>query len=98
MSSELDYSPLGQLGYCLIERFRAQGKLDDLERAIAANRKALQLVPDEHPSKATRLNNLSSSLRERYERLDTLDDLENAIIMQQLAVELTSRMTIQICL
>ncbi|VDB87012.1 unnamed protein product [Peniophora sp. CBMAI 1063] len=80
---------LGELGHCLHLYFDAQGNLDDLQRAIAADQSALQLVPDGHPDRALRLHNLSASLRNRFESLGTTEDLASAIEMQLHAVELT---------
>ncbi|VDC06483.1 unnamed protein product [Peniophora sp. CBMAI 1063] len=81
--------PLGELGHCLHLYYEARGNVHDLQRAIAAEQSALQLVPDGHPGRALRLNNLSTSFRKRFESLGTVEDLESAIEMQQHAVELT---------
>ncbi|VDC07758.1 unnamed protein product [Peniophora sp. CBMAI 1063] len=69
--------------------YDARGSLDDLQRAIAAEQSALQLVPDEHPDRALQLSNLSHSLQRRFESLGAINDLASVIEMQLRAVELT---------
>ncbi|VDC07775.1 unnamed protein product [Peniophora sp. CBMAI 1063] len=86
---EPDAYLLGELGRCLGLYHRARGNLDDLQRAIAAEQSALQLVPDGHPDRSLRLNNLSVSLRRRYGSLGATKDLASAIEMQLRSVELT---------
>ncbi|VDC07772.1 unnamed protein product [Peniophora sp. CBMAI 1063] len=86
---EPDADLLGRLGRCLGVYYGVRGNLDDLQRAIAAEQRALQLVPDGHPHRALRLHNLSASLRKRFESLGTIDDLASAMEMQLCAVKLT---------
>ncbi|VDC06480.1 unnamed protein product [Peniophora sp. CBMAI 1063] len=82
-------SLLGSLGKCLYLYYRARGNLDNLQRAIAAEQRALQLVPEGHPDRAFHLSNLSFSLKKRFQSLGTVEDLKSAIEMQHDAVELT---------
>ncbi|KZV68454.1 TPR-like protein [Peniophora sp. CONT] len=86
---EPDARLLGWLGSCLSKRFEALGSLDDLERALAARRHALELLPEDHHDWALRLSDLAYSLWNRFERLGELNDLELTIATQRRAVELT---------
>ncbi|VDC07766.1 unnamed protein product [Peniophora sp. CBMAI 1063] len=75
-ASEPNAATLSWLGHCLNARFEARGKLEDLDLSIEAGRRALELVPDEHPDRAQALCNLSFSLKHRFRRLGIVDDLE----------------------
>ncbi|KAJ6599666.1 CHAT domain-containing protein [Mycena sp. CBHHK59/15] len=50
---------------------------------------AVQLTPDGHPDKPSRLNNLGGSLFRRFERLGELDDLNQSLSRFEAAVALT---------
>ncbi|KAF5340523.1 hypothetical protein D9758_015816 [Tetrapyrgos nigripes] len=50
---------------------------------------AVDITPDGHASKASRLNNLGIAFQSRFERLGELGDIENAIQFQQQAVDIT---------
>jgi len=63
--------------------------LTDIENAILSNQKAVDLTPDDHPSKPGRLSDLGISLQTRFNRLGNLKDIENAISSKQKAVDLT---------
>ncbi|KAF8444117.1 hypothetical protein L210DRAFT_3533889, partial [Boletus edulis BED1] len=54
-------------------------ELSDLEDAISTHRDAVHLIPDGHPDKPSRLNNLGLSFRARFECLGESSDLEDAI-------------------
>ncbi|KZV59436.1 hypothetical protein PENSPDRAFT_595468, partial [Peniophora sp. CONT] len=73
----------------LQSRFERLGELDDLEQAIAAQRRAVELTPERHLDKPIWLSNLGRSLQSRFERLGELGDLEQAIVASRRAVELT---------
>ncbi|KIY68155.1 hypothetical protein CYLTODRAFT_266675 [Cylindrobasidium torrendii FP15055 ss-10] len=55
------------LGVCLMARFGETNMLDDLDRAIAFRRRALELTPDDHPRKIAMLRTLGESYLERLE-------------------------------
>ena len=50
-----------------------------MEDAISNQQKAVELTPDGHPDKPSRLSNLGSALQRRFERLGSLADMEDAI-------------------
>ncbi|KAJ7856782.1 CHAT domain-containing protein [Mycena leptocephala] len=50
---------------------------------------AVQLTPDGHPEKPSRLNNLGNSLSRRFERLGDLSDINKSVLMSEDAVQLT---------
>ncbi|KAI0027071.1 CHAT domain-containing protein, partial [Vararia minispora EC-137] len=70
-------------------RFDQLGELQNLEDAIAVQRRAVDLTPDNHPNMPLRLNNLGSFLSECFDRLGELQNLEDAIAAQHRAVDLT---------
>ncbi|VDB83028.1 unnamed protein product [Peniophora sp. CBMAI 1063] len=89
-SPEPNAERLSRLGNYLNRRYDLRGELDDLERAIAAEERALALTPDGHPQKAAFLNNLGCSMFDRYSFLGDVDDLKSAIRLQELALDLVS--------
>ncbi|KAJ7921301.1 CHAT domain-containing protein [Mycena leptocephala] len=50
---------------------------------------AVQLTPDGHPDKPSRLNNLGNSLLGRFKRLGDLSDINKSVLMLEDAVQLT---------
>ncbi|KZV73890.1 TPR-like protein [Peniophora sp. CONT] len=80
---------LTNFGNALARRFELTGELGNIEEAISAHRRALEVTDESHPAKASRLANLGVSLLRRFERTDRLDDLEKAVAAHRLAVELT---------
>ena len=72
-----------------ITRFEHLGQLNDLEDAISRYREAVDLTPDGHPDKPSRLDNLGNSFISRFEQLGQLNDLEDAISRHREAVDLT---------
>ncbi|VDC06459.1 unnamed protein product, partial [Peniophora sp. CBMAI 1063] len=80
---------LSWLGHCLDMDYDARRIIGSLQRAVAAEQRAVQLTSDGHPQKAPRLHNLSISLRRRFQSLGAVDDLRVAIEMEEHAMELT---------
>src|ERR1700733_1194673 len=72
-------------GASLSERYRNAGVLADLDEGINMLRMAHEIMPDNHPAKATRLSCLGASLQIRFRRLGDPSDLEMAIAAQQQA-------------
>ena len=50
---------------------------------------AVQLTPDGHPDKPSRLNNLGNSLSCCFEWLGDLNDINKSVLMKEDAVQLT---------
>ncbi|KZV76186.1 hypothetical protein PENSPDRAFT_598806 [Peniophora sp. CONT] len=84
-----DAIQLFQLGDSLFERFHRLNELGSLDRAINAQQRANELMPNDHPQKRQLLSDIGRSLWHRYESLGKLEDLENAIATQKLALDLT---------
>ncbi|KZV73849.1 hypothetical protein PENSPDRAFT_749706 [Peniophora sp. CONT] len=78
------------LGSSLNARFMLTGFLDDLERAISALQRAVELTSDEDPNQTVRLGGLAEALYERFRRIGALDDCESAITALCCAVESAS--------
>ena len=76
-------------GRVLLRRYRAQGRVQDLDRALELWRQAVKLTPPDSPKLPGYLNNLGAGLSGRYERAGRLEDLEEAIGVYRRAVELT---------
>ena len=76
-------------GRVLLRRYRAQGRVQDLDRALELWRQAVKLTPPDSPKLPGYLNNLGAGLSGRYERAGRLEDLEEAIGVYRQAVELT---------
>ena len=60
-------------------RFVRLGELKDLEEAITARRRVVELTPDDDPDASSRLSKLGCLFAERFERQGELGDLEQAI-------------------
>ena len=78
-----DYSPAEgmwhhRLGILLHETFRANGDLQDLQRAVHAWRTAIELTPSEDSERPRMLACLASALRDRYEKTHDAQDLDEA--------------------
>ncbi|KZV59612.1 hypothetical protein PENSPDRAFT_549965, partial [Peniophora sp. CONT] len=80
---------LAKRGTSLFKRFRRRYKLRYLDRAIDAQQRANELMPDDHPQKLQLLSDLGLSLWYRYENHGKLEDLENAIAAEKLTLNLT---------
>ncbi|KAJ6522547.1 CHAT domain-containing protein [Mycena vulgaris] len=78
-----------RLGEALIDRYRDEGNLPDLQVAVKHLQEAVRFTSEGHPDRARRLQNLSVSLIDRYQQLGDLSDLEAALQARQGAVELT---------
>ncbi|VDB99188.1 unnamed protein product [Peniophora sp. CBMAI 1063] len=87
-SSEPDAHLYTELGQYYGTRYHARKRLDDLDRAIAAVRKAIQFDLGGPANEATSMANLGYALRLRSERLGAPEDLEDAITLHQRAIDL----------
>ena len=76
-------------GRVLLRRYRAQGRVQDLDRALELWRQAVKLTPPDSPKLPGYLNNLGAGLSGRYERAGRPEDLEEAIGVYRRAVKLT---------
>jgi hypothetical protein len=63
--------------------------MNDLERAIVSSEKAMELISNDHPDRASCLNNFASALHARYESTGSAVDLDRYIATIELAVVLT---------
>jgi hypothetical protein len=70
-------------------RFKHLGNLSDLNTSVSVFEDAVQLTPDGHPHKPTRLNNLGNSLFHCFECLGDLSYLNTSISVNEDAVQLT---------
>jgi hypothetical protein len=70
---------LNNLGNSLLSRFERLGDLGDMNKSVLMFEHAVQLTPDGHPDKPSRLNNLGNSLLIHFERLGDPNNLEAAI-------------------
>ena len=61
--------------------------MDDLDRAIATQEQAIQLIPVDHSARAMYLNNLGNALQRRFETTGSMDDLDHAIVTKEQAVQ-----------
>lgn len=80
---------LNNLGNLLRCRFERIGSIDDIDRAIETNEKALGLMHVNNPDRAIYLTNLGTALRVRFERMGFMENLDQAIETSKQAVELT---------
>ncbi|KAJ7743643.1 hypothetical protein B0H16DRAFT_1008648 [Mycena metata] len=80
---------LADLGRSLLHRFERLGSLLDINRSVLMFEEAVQLTPDGHPDKPSRLNNLGNSLLGRFKQLGDLSDINKSILMKEEAVQLT---------
>ncbi|KEP45287.1 aromatic di-alanine and TPR containing protein, partial [Rhizoctonia solani 123E] len=65
------------------------GDLDDLQKSIDCDSRALALTPEGHPRMSTRLADLGVSYTDRYRLMGDLDDLQKSIDCFSSALELT---------
>ncbi|KAF6751853.1 CHAT domain-containing protein [Ephemerocybe angulata] len=70
-------------------RYERMGELSDISEAIAAQQKAVDLIPRGHADLPAHLSNLGCSLTRRFERTGELSDIAEAIAVQQKAMDLT---------
>ncbi|KUL21583.1 hypothetical protein ADL15_50335 [Actinoplanes awajinensis subsp. mycoplanecinus] len=74
---------LQNLGRALTERHLATGDMGDLQRAVAAQEKALRAMPDDHPDRPAYLDNWASSLLCRWQASGDADDLAKVIEIRE---------------
>ena len=77
----------GMLAYLLYNRYERVGDPADLDDAINANHKALELTPSAHPNRSHSLMSLANALWSRFKQVGDRTDLENAITNILLAVK-----------
>ncbi|CAE6461560.1 unnamed protein product [Rhizoctonia solani] len=80
---------LNKLGTFYSYRFERLRELDDLEKAMEFQSRAVALCPKGHPDLADQLNNLATSHDYRFQHLGELDDLKKSIDYKSRAVFLT---------
>lgn len=81
---------LNVLGNVLWARYSGTGQQDDLEKALVAMRRAVDLTPCDRPDRIVYLTNLGNQLLSRYDRTVSIGDLEEAIRVASEAVESTN--------
>ncbi|KAI6137776.1 hypothetical protein EDD17DRAFT_1771229 [Pisolithus thermaeus] len=81
------YLALFDLAKALYGRFKKDGKIDDLNGAIALHRNALELRPVGW-ARSLSLHDLAVCFAKRYIELGAADDLEEAIVIAREALEL----------
>ena len=80
---------LNYLGHLLLCRSNHTRNVMDLESAIASQRRAIHLTPDDHAYDVSSwLNNLGNSFAHRFRYTGDLKDIESAISTHQRAVQL----------
>ncbi|KAI0319870.1 CHAT domain-containing protein [Amylostereum chailletii] len=80
---------LARVGIFFSQRFEDQGSRLDIQTAIDAERRAVELPLEGLPDRPTRLNNLGISLQMQFERFGDLVDMDSAITAQRQAADLT---------
>jgi hypothetical protein len=70
---------LSNLGSFLEVLFNQRGNIADLENGIKLQRAAIDLAPNDHPSRVTCLINISCAFWTRFNHLQALQDVEEAI-------------------
>ena len=70
----------GVLGDSYLIRFEYLKNLDDVDRAIAAHKKVIELLPDDHAQKLGRLGSIGFSYQRRFEHSKDIADLQQAIL------------------
>ncbi|KAI6116787.1 hypothetical protein EDD16DRAFT_1043555 [Pisolithus croceorrhizus] len=79
---------LGDLAVALHNRFKAEGKVDDVDEAITLHRAALELRPSGHPEQSSSLLGLARCLSSRYGNQGVVADLEEAVTLSREALAL----------
>ncbi|VDB95681.1 unnamed protein product [Peniophora sp. CBMAI 1063] len=84
--------PDTDLGDKLMVKYKRDANPQDLDEAIAAYRRILELIPDEdYSSKLVQLNSLGVALYTRFERSGDPDDLDSVISAGYKSVELSPK-------
>ncbi|VDC06893.1 unnamed protein product [Peniophora sp. CBMAI 1063] len=87
--TELGVPQLQRLSNRLWARFERTCERIDLEDALKADRRIVELTRDDDPKLPERLNGLSTSLLTRFSQYSEPDDIDCAVDADQRAVELT---------
>jgi tetratricopeptide (TPR) repeat protein len=77
---------LNNLGIALQRRFEQTQSIEDIDRAVQMNKKAVASTFDNHPHYASRFNNLGAGLQSRFELTGEMEDLNQAITAKEQAV------------
>ena len=80
---------LNNSGGVFLRRYRAGGRVEDLNRALTSWERAVKMTPPDSPDRPSLLNNLGTGLSDRYARTGRLADLEEAIRVYEEAVKST---------
>lgn len=70
-----------------LTRYRAMGRLDDLNAALHYLEQGAAATPENSPGLADRLSNLGAVLSSRYDHMGQMDDLERAIDLYHRALQ-----------
>jgi len=81
---------LGDLSGMFMARYERLQDPQDLDLVIENEKQVLILTPEDHPSHAAVITNISFALRRRNKRLDSPRDLVSAITFAEKAVDATS--------
>ena len=80
---------MNNLGNSLLHCFERLGDVSDINESVLMKQDAVQLTPDGHPDRPSRLNNLGNSLHRRFQQLGEPSDINESILKLQEAVQLT---------
>ena len=80
---------LDRMSTKLLKRAESMDMSDDLDRVIAMEEEAIELIPNDPLNRARMLNNLGIALQDRFERAGSIEDLNRAISTNEKAVELS---------
>jgi tetratricopeptide (TPR) repeat protein len=75
-------------------RYERLGSNDDLDKAIVYYGAAIESTSQDHPSRASHLNDLGSTLQQRYKEKRNIDDLNRALEAAEEAVKQTPKIHI----
>jgi tetratricopeptide (TPR) repeat protein len=83
-------SLLNNHGHIMLKRFQRFDQLADVEGALSALRRTVELLPDGHPHKAGCLTRLATCLEIRFQALDNIADITDAISARRRSIELAA--------
>lgn len=84
------WTRLRHLGNALLTRFkRAAGSMEELDRAIEINEKAVESMLENHTNRALCFNNLALALGLLFEKTGSMNDLDHAIEITKQVLEST---------